>query len=313
MSTAATLLVTGAGVVLVAVALRDIFSVLFHHEGRAEFSRLIMRTTWWLGRRVATRRPAILPVVGPLGVLATVAGWSVMLVTGWALIVWPHLPEAFRFDAGVARGDDLGEALYLSLVVLATIGFGDITPIDGWLRLVVPLEALVGLGLLSASISWLVTVHQVLGRRRSLAYEIWLLASAQRGWRGAVPPAGVLAALTSRLIAVERDMVAFPASYYFAENDSRFALAAAMPLLRQIAERARDAQPASEAALQAAMLGQAIDDFAATTGDRFHGARHGSTDQRLWAYAADHGVEPPPDDVAWTPGRPSSGRSAVPR
>jgi hypothetical protein len=46
---------------------------------------------------------------------------------------------------------------------------------NGWLQLITPLEALLGFGLLTGSISWLLSIYPALLRRHSLAYEIALL------------------------------------------------------------------------------------------------------------------------------------------
>ena len=45
--------------------------------------------------------------------------------------------------------------------------------------MVVPIEALLGFGLLSASISWLLLIHPAIARRRTLADEIALLRKAE--------------------------------------------------------------------------------------------------------------------------------------
>lgn len=85
------------------------------------------------------------------------------------------------------------------------------------LRLIVPLEALVGFALLTASVSWLLTVYPALSRRRSLAYEITLLREVtRRSGRGdfvrrqAGSAERLFAELLSRLVAVERDLVQIP-------------------------------------------------------------------------------------------------------
>jgi len=83
----------------------------------------------------------------------------------------PAFPEL----GPAANQRDFVDALYMSLVTLGTIGYGDISPATDVLRLIVPLEALVGFALLTASVSWVLTVYPALSRRRSLAYEITLL------------------------------------------------------------------------------------------------------------------------------------------
>ena len=198
-----------------------------------------------------------------------------------------------------------------SLTTLATVGFGDITPDAGWLRIVAPFEALIGFGLLTASISWLGSIYPVLQRRRSLAYEIHLLREAQSEVGAdiedldATAAASIYSELTSRLVNVERDMVAFPIAYYFTESDDRFALPAAMCYLNEVALRGADETVDERARLRAAMLRDAIQDFAVTAAKRFHGQRGDDTRESLRAYARDHLRDPddlsPPSDLAGDP------------
>jgi Ion channel len=297
MSAAGGVLSTAAGVGLVGLAARDVFDALFHPEGGASLARAVMRSVWGLFRRVAPG-PRTFPLAGPVGLVAVIATWVALLVLGWALVYWPHVDDGFRFAHPSEGGGDLIDALNLSLVSLTTLGFGDVTPETGWLRLVVPLEAVVGFGLLSASISWLLLTYPVLSRRRSLAYEISLLRKAEGDTALALdqlePEAAdrVYAELTSRLVAVERDLVNFPVSYYFAETDARFSLPAAAPYLLTLAERGAREEMPERVRLRAHLLLEALDDLAATAGKRFLGLDGGSTPDMLAAYARDHLREP---------------------
>ena len=176
------------------------------------------------------------------------------------------------------------------------MGFGDITPASEALRLILPLEALLGFGLLSASISWLVSIYPALSRRRSLAYEISLLRAAEADDDfplDALAPDAVerlLAELTSRLIAVERDLVHFPISYYFSAGDPRFSLPVAAPYLLELARRGMDEAQPKSVRFRARLLMQAIDDLARTTATRFHGSGASTPEELLRAYARDHQV-----------------------
>jgi hypothetical protein len=183
----------------------------------------------------------------------------------------------------------------MSLVTLGTIGYGDISPASDVLRVLVPLEALVGFALLTATVSWLLSVYPALSRRRSLAYEITLL-------RVAVEVAGpgaflrrhadaverTFPELLSRLVAVERDLVTIPLAYYFSERDDRFSLPVVMPWLLELADRGAAREVPSATRLQSRMLRAAIDDFATTTATRFHGDTSGATADLLSRYGADH-------------------------
>jgi hypothetical protein len=293
-SPVATVASTVAGGALIGLAARDVFDALFHPEGRSTLARGTMRAAWaLLGRRGRGSRGFVL--AGPLGLVLVFATWAALLALGWTLVFLPHVPEGFHRSTGDAPESDLIEALNLSLVTLTTLGFGDVTPAYPWLRLVVPLEALVGFGLLSASISWLLLIQPALGRRRSLAYEVALLRKAEEETGASVTGLDaeaadrILADLVSRLVAVERDLVNFPVSYYFAEADEKFSLAAAMPYLKQLAERGCEPGVAPRTRLRATMLRDAIDDFAATSAARFHRAASAGTEETLRAYARDHG------------------------
>lgn len=287
MSPLATALCTVAGVSLAGLALRDGFEALFHPDGRMLVSRAVMRG-WW---RLLRRHPAARALAGPLILLTILACWLTLLICGWALVLLPHFPEHFAFAPG-ARGRDSVDALYLSLVTLSTIGYGDVTPAADTLRLLLPLEALLGFGLLTAAVSWVLSVYPALSRRRSLAYEIWLLREALGDAGGLVQREGrsaeqLFGELLSRLVAVERDLVTLPVSYYFAERDPRFRLAGMMPWLLELADQglAEDVPPRTR--LRARMLRRAIDDFACTTAERFHSGGAGTTTERLAAYAAE--------------------------
>lgn len=278
---------------MIALAGRDVFDALFHPEGRSTLARTMMRGVWGLlGGRGRGSRAFVL--AGPLGLVLVFATWAGLLVAGWTLVFLPHVPEGFHRATGGVADSDLVEALNVSLVTLTTLGFGDVTPDEAWLRVVVPIEALVGFGLLSASISWLLLIHPAIARRRSLAYEIALLRKAEEETGtplvrlDAEPVDQIYAELISRLVAVERDLVNFPVTYYFAEDDERFSLAVAMPYLYQLAEHGRDPSVPALTRLRAAVLRDAVDDFAATISSGFHGAGSEATVEILRAYARDH-------------------------
>ena len=271
---------------------RDVFDALFHPEGRGALARLVMRGIWQAFRRVAPRR--FFPLAGPLALVAVIGTWAALLVVGWALVYLPHFPDSFDVPADFEGESRLAGALYTSLVSLTTLGFGDVTPQTDALRLVVPLEALVGFGLLTASISWLLLIYPVLSRRRSLAYEIDLLREAEAdtglSLESLEPGAAerLYAEFTSRLIAVERDLVNFPISYYFAEADARFSLPRSAPYLLELARRGAEQGQPEPVRLRATMLLEALDDLARTSADRFHRVRGASTSDALRGYAHDH-------------------------
>lgn len=287
MELAPTLLLSLAGLVLIAIALRDIFDVLFHHEGRASLSRAITRTVWRLLRRAGDVRAGLFSLAGPYGLVATIAAWAILILVGWALLIWPHL-GGFETSAGTPATGGLWEALHISGSVLSTMGFGDVTPVDRWLRVLAPLEALLGFGLLTASVTWLFAVHPAVQQRRALAYELWLLQKATDGEHDAAVTDGqMFTELTSRIVAVERDLVSIPASYYFRDPDERLLLSAQLPFLREVVRQASDDEDRGTR-LRARALSIAIDDLLLTIAHRLHGERDMQADEAMGLFAHDH-------------------------
>jgi hypothetical protein len=171
MNPASAVLSSLAGAALVALALFDVFATLFSHPGRRSPSRAVVGATWSACHRLPGSRA--LASAGPIAFLIVVTSWVTLLGSGWALVYWPWMPGGFLHPAHLdGLGTSLLDSAYFSLVTLTTLGYGDISPSHGLLRLAAPLEALLGLGLLTASVSWLLSIFPVLSRRRALAYEI---------------------------------------------------------------------------------------------------------------------------------------------
>ena len=284
----------GAGLIL--VALRDIFDTLFHPSGKGMLSRALPRFLWRGVRRIGGRYPLAQELCGPVTLLAVIASWAALLAVGWALVFWPHLARGFLHAPGLSSSAQGGfvDALYLSLVTLTTLGYGDITPTSSWLKVLVPFEALVGFGLLTASLSWVISLYPAFSRHRSLAHEVNLVREAESKTEIGVRQMDALAAeqmlgsLTTQLIAVQTDLIHFPISYYFRSSNERFELSAAMPYLLRVAQEGDGADCAPGVRMRASMLRGAIEDFSDTVGARFLDLPSASSDKVLRAYAHDN-------------------------
>lgn len=286
-------LISAAGLLVVVVALWDIFHTLWHPEGFGRIAQWTFRTVWWTTKRVMPERTRQL--AGPIGVLGTVATWTALVVVGWALVYLPHMPEGFYFGSALkpALSSDLIASVYLSLVTVATLGFGDVIPADPLLRLLTPFEALLGFVLLTAAISWVLQVYPALGRRRSVAKRLSLLESRHSTEvvaDGEVCVATrILETLTEGLIQVETDFLQYAESYYFREEDEELSLPATLPYALKLAD-AGGRSSSREVRHAAGVLDAAIRSLALRLDGSYLGT---SSEPRtvISLYAADHGFE----------------------
>ncbi|HSC21212.1 MAG TPA: potassium channel family protein [Solirubrobacterales bacterium] len=288
------------GVALIVLALRDIFDVLFHPLGRGMITRRVVRGIAALARRKPGRTGTLGLLAGPISYVAVIATWAALLTLGWALVFWPQLPQGFHFDSGIdpAAHSGFPDAIYVSLVNLTSLGYGDISPAASLLRILGPVETLFGLGLLTASISWLLSIYGAISRRDSLAHEVHLAKEAEERLGEKLADSDpelletMLATYSEQLIRIRRDLIHFPIVHYFRTEDEERALAGLLPFLGSLAGEAGEEGRPHSLRVRAEILRLAIDDFAETLRRRLRMAGE-STDETLRNYQSDHGpLEP---------------------
>lgn len=287
---------TVLGVALVMLALRDIFDVLFHPLGRGMVARRVVRGVAWAARRVPRGPSTIGLLAGPLGYVAVVATWAALLALGWALIFLPQLPGGFHFDPALNPAEHAGflDALYVSLVNLTSLGYGDISPASSLLRILGPVETMFGLGLLTASISWLISIYGSISRRDSLAHEVRLAKETEERLGEKLADADpelletMLAGFAEQLIRSRRDVIHFPITHYFRTEDEERALAGLLPFLADLADEAAEDGRPHALRVRAGIMRLAIDDFAETLRRRLR-MPGDSTDETLRHYQSEHG------------------------
>jgi hypothetical protein len=287
---------TVLGVLLIALALRDIFDVLFHPLGRGMIARRVVRSIAALARRSPWRSGTPGLLAGPLSYICVVGTWATLLVLGWALVFLPQMPQGFHFDPGLdpARHSGFFDAVYVSLVNLTSLGYGDISPASPAMRLLGPIETMFGLGLLTASISWLISIYGAISRRDSLAHEVALARDAEERLGEKLADAdpelleSLLAGFSGQLIRSRRDLIHFPIVHYFRTEDEERALAGLLPFLGELAEEAGEESRPHSLRVRAEILRMAIDDFAETLRRRLLIPGE-STGETLRHYQSDHG------------------------
>src|SRR6267143_2509237 len=172
------------GLVLVFVVLRYAFETIVlprRVAGRVRVSKIFYQVTWkpWaaIGRRMppSERRESYLSTYGPISLLVLIALWGVILITGFALLLWA---AGFDFASPVT-------ALYVSGWTFTTLGIGDFAPKTDLARLITVAEAGMGFGFLAIVISYLPVLYQGFSRRET---RISMLDE----WAGSPPSAGDL-------------------------------------------------------------------------------------------------------------------------
>lgn len=283
------IVLTLLGVAVVVLGLRDMYHSLLHPSGNGSLSHTVMTGVWKLSRATGHRFGS---AVGPAAMGSAVLLWVALQALGWALVYLPHVPGGFTYSPGVdpARYGDFAEALYVSLVTLATLGFGDVVATDAWVRLAAPLEALTGFALLTAALTWFTQIYPPLSRRRSLALELKGLADT--GWADRLPrldpvaAAGVLHPLATQIGRARIDFTQHSETYFFQEQDPDLSLAAQLPAALALREAAADS-PAPEVAAAAEVLDRSLDQLGAKLGEFVGGGE--DPEAVFAAYARDHG------------------------
>lgn len=281
-------LLTVLGAVITVLGLRDMYHSLLHPSGKGALSHWVMSAVWTVSKRTGHRFGS---AVGPGAMVAVVVLWVALQAVGWALVYLPHVPGGFVYSSGVdaARYDDVAESLYVSLVTLATLGFGDVVATDPWVRMAAPLEALTGFALLTSALTWFTQVYPPLSRRRALALELKGLADA--GYAEAMAELDPVAAgraletLASEIGKARVDFTQHSESYYFQEEDPDLSLARQLPYALVLRDAA--ASPAPQLRSSAAVLSRALDQLGAKLRENFVDAGE-DLHAVFAAYATDH-------------------------
>ncbi len=265
-----------AGTAVILATLHDIFATLFHPLGRGHIGHRVVELVSRAGHRLAPRFESATVLIGPVGYVVVVASWAALLIFGWALIFLPYLPEGFAFAPGLSPEDHSGfmDALYISLVNLTSLGYGDISPEASLLRILGPIETLFGLSLVTASVSWLISIYSAISQRDAFAHEVQLSRRAEERLGVKLADADpdllerLLASFSQQLITARRNLIHFPITIHFRSEDDEKALSGLMPFLaRLVNEAGGDSRPHA-LRVRGEMLRMAMDDFAGTLRER---------------------------------------------
>ncbi|MGA7671066.1 MAG: potassium channel family protein [Nitrolancea sp.] len=290
------------GCLIISLVIVDIVLTLFTPSLQGRLNVLLVGFVWRVAAPLARRSPLARELTGPATFLSVISLWATMIGLGWALIYWPFLPKDFLVNFGIdldrTSANNFMASIYLSFVILATLGFGDIVPTSGILRLVVVSEALVGFGLLTAGISWFLSIDPALSRRRVLSHKIALIENAEREvhplaeWDDQTL-ANSMRDIALELAAVQSDLQQYPIIYYFRHADPDTDIVLKLPYLLRVARRARAELDESQlpVELRSAMLERAVVDLLETIALQHLGHKVRDADELMAMCLADHAVK----------------------
>jgi hypothetical protein len=235
-----------------------------------------------------------------------------VVVIGFSIIYMPYIGSQFALAPGLdpARHHSFLDAVNVSLGSLITVG-GDFNSKSRVLRLAMGVEATLGFGLLTASVSWLLSIYPALERRRTFAHQITLLhhAEIESGSLIIELPSQeaqqIIWGLVAEMSSLRNDLTQFPITYYFHSGEAPTGLAGALPYIAELAGAASRPNVAPGLRLAATALGGALDDFLEYVAGTFLRMPVGDKTAILHRYAEEQMREP----MHWT-GKPSEERAA---
>jgi hypothetical protein len=281
----------------VLVVLRDVVHELFDPEDEGSLARHVMHGVWRALRAVGRRHRRVMHRAGALALIAVALTWTTLLVTGFTLVYWPRLPAGFHVNSEIpaAGGRGFGTALYVSLSSLTTLGSSDIVPLATWLRYACALESLLGAALITAWISWVLSIYPVLATRRAFERDVELVRATHPPPDRAVtepPPEAVaelLRGLAEQVLRVTSELSQTRVTYYFQNRTPELSLARQLPYALALARAAEAAHVAPAIRHQGALLRRAVEALLGEIGAQFLDLEDGAPPERvLEALARDH-------------------------
>jgi hypothetical protein len=271
-----TAILVPAGLALVAAAVLDaVVTTLAAGGGGGPITTRLASLTWRVLRATA-RGPlhGLLRFGGVVVLLTTVLTWVVLLWAGWTVVFISTEAAVVASTSGEPAG--IAARVYYAGFVVFTLGVGDFVPGGGLWQVLTAVAAFVGLFIVTLSITYLVSVVSAAVSRRALAREITLYGETgeqivRAHWDGdrlSQQLPSTIQTLTSQLLQVTQQHLAYPVLHHFHAADHRSAapraLAALDDALVIVSEALPPAQrPGPDTILR---LRQALEHYAETVG-----------------------------------------------
>lgn len=163
-----------AGVVLALLVIVDVFLTIVHPDLEGRLAKGLQRETWRLamalGRVWRRHRRGLMAMAGPVMTVFTFAVWIGLFVLACALVLWPFL-DSYRNEPALGRLTFL-DALYYSGATVTTLGYGDVTPLRGGLKVLAFFASATGFGLFTGIVAYLMELISGIDERNRFALRV---------------------------------------------------------------------------------------------------------------------------------------------
>lgn len=162
-----------AGTLLMGLVLLDVFfTVLYARIGTGIISTRLARGTWLVMRALAKRAPSrrgkILSFCGPIILVILVLVWGIGLTLGSALILHPHMGTQIKASSGPTSTDFIS-AMFAGGSSISIVGAGNFEPRSGGFMMFYLFNSLVGMSVISLTLTYLMQIYSALRSRNSNA------------------------------------------------------------------------------------------------------------------------------------------------
>src|SRR3954465_14870333 len=166
------------GAALFAAVLLDVFlTVLYARMGTSLLAGPLAGLTWRVVRAASAPlgrpRSVALSFCGPAILVLLVTAWSAGLTLGAALVIHPALGDGVRSSTGPTPTDFVA-AVYAAGNSLSVVGSGEFGPRTTPYRLLYWFNSVVGMSVLSLTLTYLMQVYSALRERNVLGLKLHL-------------------------------------------------------------------------------------------------------------------------------------------
>jgi hypothetical protein len=164
---------TVIGAVICLVGLADVFLVVLQYDSLGLLATRLYRWTWHALRRSTAPLPpkaraSVLSMGGPAMIPLTIILWLGLQVVGFAMIFYPAMRSG-GFTLRAPLHPEFPVAFSFSLATIASLSFGGLSPSTFPVHILSAVETVIGLGLLTLSITYVVNVYRLLQDQTALA------------------------------------------------------------------------------------------------------------------------------------------------